>query len=127
METRILLVDDEDSLRALMRRYLERLGYQVDACATAAEAWESFRARGGQYVLAIVDLVLPDTRGEDLVRGLAGQNGALPFIVCSGAAEAPEGLSPLANCRFLQKPFVPHTLAATVNAALAGQTPAAQA
>ncbi len=46
---RILLVDDEAPLLDLLRRYLERLGYQVDSCLTPADALARFEADPARY------------------------------------------------------------------------------
>lgn len=112
---RILAVDDETVLAALLERYLARLGYEVETCSSAAEALE--RARDRKFLIVVADRTLPDMAGEELLRRLCEAEPELRAILLSGY---PFDLSSLpASCRervrFLQKPFPPEALAALVS------------
>lgn len=118
---RILLVDDERPLLLLMRKYLERIGYQVDISERAVQAWELFRSRETDYHLVIVDLTLPDMPGEALLERMMDRRPDLRAVICSGAlpASTPD-TGRTAQIRYLQKPFLPRMLAEMVAEALAG-------
>src|ERR1700756_5248154 len=64
---RLLLVEDEPALATLLKSYLERLGYQVDACAQADAALALLDAHPEDYALLITDLSLPDMSGDELL------------------------------------------------------------
>lgn len=78
---RILIVDDEEPIRKLLLAFLTRRGYTVEAAATLAEARAALAEKG--FNLAIVDLLLPDGDGMDLVRYLH-DTCHTPAIVMTG-------------------------------------------
>ncbi|MEV6491138.1 ATP-binding protein [Actinoplanes sp. NPDC051633] len=83
----ILLVEDDDGLRALTERILSRSGYTALPAATAAEARELSRRVDGIDLL-LSDVVMPDTHGPDLARELRLDRPYLPVIFMSGYAES---------------------------------------
>jgi CheY-like chemotaxis protein len=109
---RILIVDDDAALLKVMDVYLSRLGYRVDACRNAADAWALVEASPSLYAGALVDLNMPGMRGEELARRILNSNASIRLVVMSGC---PEGLSggEMGGDRvgFLHKPFAPHELA----------------
>src|ERR1700675_859756 len=100
---RILLVDDEAPLLDLLKRYLERLGYEVDACLTPAEALKSFAADPSRYSLVLTDLTLPGMSGDAMVAHMRAIAPHLRVIISSGYPYEPKGK----RTGFLQKPFLP--------------------
>ncbi len=102
---RILVVDDEESLQALLRRFLERQGHVVGTASNAAEALAAFAQDA--YDLAVVDLSLPDQPGDELAVKLAAGHAGLRLILFSGHPFQIESLPPalLPRARFLAKPF----------------------
>jgi CheY-like chemotaxis protein len=113
---RLLLVDDEEALSQLLKKYLERLGYEVDACAHAEAALELLGADPGRYALLFTDLTLPGMSGEELVRRSRAYAPSIKAIISSGYPYEPRD----ANVGFLQKPFIPKMLAAAIEEALGG-------
>ncbi|MCX6621643.1 MAG: response regulator [Acidobacteria bacterium] len=109
---RILLVEDEVPLLTLLARYLNRAGHEVQACATAAEAWACFEAAPEAFAVVVADLTLPDGSGDGLIRRMLETNGLLWVVVCSGYPFDVESLGMADPCRgtFLQKPFLPRAL-----------------
>ena len=81
---RILIVDDETEIAATYRRYLIRLGYQVEAYTAPLVALERFRANPSHYDLLISDILMPDMDGGDLARAMRGLRDDLPVIFCTG-------------------------------------------
>ena len=111
---RLLLVEDEPALAGLLKKYLERLGYQVDACAQADEALALLDAHPEDYALLITDLSLPDMSGDELMRQSRLRAPHLRAIIASGYPYEPR----VAGVEFLQKPFLPNLLAQAVERAL---------
>jgi DNA-binding NtrC family response regulator len=107
---RLLLVDDEAALADLLKRYLERLGYQVDACLHPETALALLDSGLARYELLITDLTLPLMNGEELVIKAREKVPHLRAIISSGYPYQPD----TAGVEFLQKPFVPKMLAEAV-------------
>ena len=84
---RILLVEDELSLRQVTQRALAGQGYAVEACSTAAEAAETFHRADPPFDLVLSDVALPDGRGTDLVLGFLRKQPDLPAILVTGYAD----------------------------------------
>ncbi|MGH7173351.1 MAG: response regulator, partial [Gemmataceae bacterium] len=75
----ILLVDDDEVLRQVLRRVLTRHGYAVMEAGSVAEALQ--RAREQLPALALIDLRLPDGDGVEVAQQLAEQFGRFPLIL----------------------------------------------
>lgn len=101
---RILLVEDDPTLLALLRRYLERREYEIAASLSAEEALEIFDIE--RDALVIADLTLPGMSGEELLIQLRKKKPGLAGILTSGYPYKPQ----IAEVRFLQKPFLPQAL-----------------
>ncbi len=115
---RILVVDDDSSLRNLLQGYLVRRGYDVTVCTSAEEALRLVAFQ--EFSLLVADLTLPRISGEELVRRACQTDPRLRAIVLSGY---PFDLSVLpehcrARVRFLQKPFLPEELSSSIRALL---------
>ena len=108
MPGRVLLVDDEPGLLAILKRYLARLGYEVEEFASAAEAWERVES-GAVFQLAVIDLTMPGMGGEELARRMLARDERIGVIVYSGYPFDPGVLGKRAA--FLHKPFSPDELA----------------
>lgn len=113
----ILLVEDEESLRVLVRNVLTRLGYRVLEATTGHAALDLWREHQTEIRLLLTDLVMPDgLTGKQLAAELLQQNPKLPVIYCSGYSREIAGSDiPLQEgVNFLSKPFQAGKLAATV-------------
>ena len=110
---RILLVDDEAPLLDLLKRYLERLGYAVDACLTPADALRCFETTG-PYSLVLTDLTLPGMSGDEMIAQMRVKEPKLRAIIASGYPYQPKGK----RTGFLQKPFLPKMLAELIETML---------
>ena len=82
MEADILLVDDDEDLLLLFQRILEGRGYRVEAVTTGRKALGL--CKSSRFQLAIVDIKLPDIRGNELVRQLRELDGEMAFILITG-------------------------------------------
>jgi DNA-binding NtrC family response regulator len=111
---RLLIIDDEPNLLDLLRRYLGRLGYEVETCGDSADALALFQAGPEHFSMVITDLSLPSFSGEELIERMRQLRPGLPAIITSGYPYQPR-----AGVGFLQKPFLPQMLAEAVEKALA--------
>lgn len=114
----LLIVDDEPMLLELLRRYLGRLGYEVETCGDAQAALALFQAQPDRFSMVITDLSLPSLNGEELVDRMRQLRPGLPAIITSGYPHVPRA----AGVGFVQKPFLPQMLAEAVEKALKGST-----
>lgn len=83
---RILIVDDEQIVRELLRTVLEHDGHTVDEVADGQEAVEANATC--VYDIAIVDLIMPRKNGLDTVLELRAERPELRFVVMTGALPA---------------------------------------
>jgi CheY-like chemotaxis protein len=81
---RILLVEDEVLVRMVATDQLEDLGYRVETAGSATEAMNKIKLMEGDIALAIVDIGLPDIKGDVLVSELRARHPTLPIVVASG-------------------------------------------
>ena len=116
---RILVVEDEDMVRAVAERALVRQGYVVETASDGEEALELF-ADGKRYDLVVSDVVMPNMDGPTMARQLRSQFGDIRLLFMSGYAEEQlrETIS-LDNVSFLPKPFSVQQIAEAVHDALA--------
>jgi len=118
----VLLVEDENSLRALAERILQRLGYSVLSAATPHEALELSAAHDGEIALLVTDVVMPQMNGRDLATVLQTERPGLRCLYMSGYTAnvvvhrgvVDEGT------HFIQKPFTVEELAVKVRDAIEG-------
>jgi DNA-binding response OmpR family regulator len=79
---RILLIDDEEGLRAMLRLSLEKMGYAVMEARDGAEAVALFKA--GPFDLVLTDLMMPEKEGLETIRELRKGHPDLKIIAMSG-------------------------------------------
>ncbi len=103
---RVLLVEDDDTLRRLVGAILRRHGHDV-VDAPSVEVALAAAARESRFDLLVSDVALGDGRGDELARRLRAAHPALAILLTSGSADASvlEGLA--APAAFLAKPFKP--------------------
>jgi PAS domain S-box-containing protein len=108
----LLVVEDEDAVRLLTRRILERAGYQVFDAPNPQEAEALFEQHKSLITLLVTDVVLPGSSGPQLFARLARQRPDLRVLYVSGYTDetiAHNGeLDP--GVEFLQKPFAADAL-----------------
>jgi CheY-like chemotaxis protein len=103
----ILVVDDQENVRALIRRQLSDFGYTVLEAGDGAEALHLVRRRNGAVDLILCDLVMPQMNGTELAGRIGGEFPGVPIILMS--AFAPAGVARVGVSEsivpVLQKPF----------------------
>lgn len=116
----VLVVDDQESVRALLRRELSDAGHTVLEAADGAEALHLVRRRNGGVDLILSDVVMPHMNGTELATIVGTEFPEIPVILMS--AFAPAGVARVglgeSIVPVLQKPFDPDQLSELVQVAL---------
>lgn len=111
---RALLVEDEALVALIAEEALAGIGFSVEAASTGEEALAAFGR--SQPDVAVIDIGLPDMRGDDLARRLRAEAADLPIIMASGydAAEVAAGFGEDARLAVVSKPYTEADLAQAV-------------
>ena len=114
----ILVVDDDERLRGLLRRYLTDNGFRITLAADAAEA--RLKLKSLQYDLAIVDVMMPGENGFELTASLKAER-RVPVLLLTAMAEAENRIHGLEQGAedYLVKPFEPRELVLRIRNILA--------
>ncbi|MEO6397071.1 MAG: PAS domain S-box protein, partial [Tepidiformaceae bacterium] len=104
---RVLVVDDEESVRRVSQSMLQRLGYEVIACRDGDEALAAVALYSNPYTVLLLDMLIPGSGGSDVLRRLRAVGTDCPVVLMSGYSEeeALHGLPEGTQAAFLQKPF----------------------
>ncbi len=116
LEPRILILDDEAEMRALLQRYLSSQGFSVEI-ATSAQQLDTFLARK-HYNVLVLDLMMPGEDGLSICRRLRAAGETVPIMMLTAKGDPIDriiGLEMGAD-DYLPKPFEPRELAARLNA-----------
>lgn len=111
----LLVVDDEEMVRDVLKSYLEREGYDILTAATAEEADGILADRYPDLI--VLDVMLPGGSGLDILKGIAGR---VPVILLTARTEEAErilGLE-LGADDYVTKPFSPREMVARVKSVL---------
>jgi CheY-like chemotaxis protein len=117
----ILVVEDDDQVRAFIRTLLKQDGYEVIEAATGAEGLALARARGDAIDLLICDMLLPELSGYDLAEQVRAQFPNMALLLMTGYVEGDivqRSIGEL-GAAFLDKPFQPAVLRHKVREAIA--------
>jgi PAS domain S-box-containing protein len=110
----VLVVEDEDGVREVVGRMVERLGFQVLTAEDGLAALELLSRHDGSVSAVLLDLSMPRMGGQETLHHLHERRPEIPVIVMSGytehevAAKLMDGTSGAVG--FLQKPFLPEDL-----------------
>jgi PAS domain S-box-containing protein len=119
----ILLVEDEEAVRALAKKILERQGYHVFEARHGADALRVAEQLDGRIDLVVTDVVMPQMNGRELAERLAAVRPGVAVLFMSGYTDDEiirRGLLD-PDMAFLQKPFTAHALARAVRDMLDGR------
>lgn len=117
--TKVLLAEDDEAVRRVSLRVLERAGFEVVACQDGQDAIERLEA-GERFALLLTDVVMPRVSGRELANRAADLDARMPVLFMSGYTEdiisSHDVLS--GDVTLLRKPFNADDLLAHVNRAL---------
>jgi two-component system cell cycle sensor histidine kinase/response regulator CckA len=121
----ILLVEDEDAVRGIIRRVLESQGYTVLDARNGNDALQICQRHQSPIHLLVADVVMPKMSGRELAQLIVGLRPAIKVLYLSGYTDDAvfrHGVLE-SGLMFLQKPFTPLILAEKVRNALDQQCP----
>jgi DNA-binding response OmpR family regulator len=123
-KTKILIVDDESSVREVAQRYLEREGFNVATAATGIEGWQAIESGKEKPDLVVLDVMLPGLDGFDILRRVRATSD-LPIIMLSARTEEHDRVTGLERGAddYVPKPFSPRELVSRVKAVLRRSQP----
>jgi len=121
----VLLVEDQADVRGLAAAVLREAGYRVIEAASGAEAIASLERDEGPIDLLLTDVVMPGMGGLALAERLRGMRPGMKVLYVSGHPSSLLALRDAleAGSKYLQKPFTPEELAATVREAMSLSPP----
>ena len=119
----ILIVDDEPQVRNIVATYLERDGFTVRTAADGRQALDAIRERRPDAL--VLDLMLPEVNGLQVLQQLRAGGDNVPVIVLSARGREPERVAglELGADDYLAKPASPREIAARVRAVLRRSRP----
>jgi PAS domain S-box-containing protein len=119
----VLVIDDEDEVRAVARKLLEAVGFTVLTAVDGADGVDTFRSFHEQVSAVLLDLTMPPPDGRATLRGLRAVRADVPVVVCTGYGRA-EAVASLGNddppAGVLRKPFTADELHAAVLSVVGG-------
>ncbi|WP_421790719.1 response regulator [Hyphobacterium sp.] len=123
-ETHILVVDDDDRIRDLLKRFLEQRSFRVSVAEDAAKAQGKMRSM--EFDLIVLDVMMPGMDGFELTQAVR-ETRETPILLLTARGEAEDrikGLS-LGADDYLAKPFEPEELVLRINSILRRMRPSA--
>ena len=128
MGRKILIVDDDQKTRTLLKTYLEKQQYEVALSHNGESFLVEFTRQGAQFSLVILDVMLPDTDGFALCRAVRARSN-VPIIMLTASSDETDrivGLE-LGADDYIAKPYSPRELLARIKAILRRSAPEAAA
>lgn len=124
-QSRVLVVDDEPAIRALVAKIVERAGHPVDTARDGAEAIEKIEQT--QYAVIVLDLMMPNVDGYGLISHLKTRPGVKPavIVISAGDSGALRRLDGAMVHSILRKPFDIDVLGDLITAAVKASEEAA--
>lgn len=118
---KLLIVEDDESVRTLAARALERAGHMIDIAADGAQGLALIRAARGGYDLVVSDIRMPEMDGIQMAKAAASLFPAMKILLMTGYADQRERAEELngVTVDVVQKPFTLAEIRARVEQALA--------
>jgi DNA-binding NtrC family response regulator len=117
----VLVIDDDEDFRTLIRAMLNRVGHHVEEASDGAEGLRAFGKNPPDIVLT--DISMPGIDGHEVINALKAANKSVPVIAISGGSSVPKDelllkASQLGAAEIIMKPFEFEQLAGAVSRAL---------
>ena len=116
----ILVVDDEDRMRKLIKDFLTNKGYHILEAEDGEKALEIYQQNQSKIMLILLDVMMPKLDGWSVLRQIRQSNKELPIIMLTARGEEQDELFgfELGVDEYISKPFSPKSLVARVEAIL---------
>ena len=100
---KVLIVEDDETIKALLTRFFESIGASVTSFGDAREVESALRETSPPFDVLVMDIDLPYKTGIECIKEIRGQGLQTPCVLITGGlSEKPAGLD---NLGFLRKPF----------------------
>ena len=121
----LLVIDDDERLRALLQKYLSSNGFRVSAAGNAADARALMKSMA--FDLLVLDVMMPGESGFDFAQSVRGSS-AIPILMLTAKSETEDRISGLERGAddYLTKPFEPRELLLRISALLRRAAPPAR-
>ncbi|HEV2179458.1 MAG TPA: response regulator, partial [Gemmatimonadaceae bacterium] len=118
----VLVVEDDDGIRAVIKRILERAGHRVIEATNGADALRICETSGDTIDLVLSDIAMPEMQGPDLARRIRERHPDMAMLLMSGYAESATQQDGILaeGVEFLGKPFSPDALTRKIRHILDG-------
>lgn len=118
---RILIIDDENNIRTMLRLALAHVGHAAETAADGFEGLERFGPDGAGWDLVLLDQRMPGMEGLEVLREMRRRNPSILVLLITafGTIDLADEAMQAGATNFLRKPFTVETLRAAVQAALA--------
>ncbi|MCH4019834.1 MAG: response regulator transcription factor [Erysipelotrichaceae bacterium] len=125
--TRILIVDDEEKIRNMIRKYAEYEGFQTDEAKDGLEAVQ--KCEKNNYDLCVMDIMMPNLDGFSAVKEIKKTHPRMPFIMLSALGEEYDKIHgfDIGVDDYVVKPFSSKELMMRIHAILKRVSPATEA
>lgn len=125
--TRILIVDDEEKIRNMIRKYAEYEGFQTDEAKDGLEAVQ--KCEKNKYDLCVMDIMMPNLDGFSAVKEIKKTHPRMPFIMLSALGEEYDKIHgfDIGVDDYVVKPFSSKELMMRIHAILKRVSPATEA
>jgi DNA-binding NtrC family response regulator len=117
-QPKLLIVDDDPAMREFLTDFCAINGFPVDIASSGERALDIVGG-GKSHCLAIIDFLMPEMNGVDLLKELKKINPDLPVIAMSAMGSVETAFMDAGAYLFLQKPFDPYCLEKEVEAVIA--------
>ncbi len=121
MSAHLLIVEDDSEMRDLLRKVLEKEGYQISVAGDGREATASLSRHS--FDLVVTDMLMPDDGGLELLRAIRESHPTLPVIIITAFGDwgSYSRALELGAAAFISKPLKMAELTAAIQTALAGR------
>jgi CheY-like chemotaxis protein len=107
----VLIIDDDDAIRALSQWVIQRAGYPVLTARDGPEGLECFQREADRIGLVLLDLTMPRMSGAEVISGLMELRANVPVVLITGYGEdSVRDEEKVGISGVLQKPFTPEDL-----------------
>ena len=115
---KILVVEDEDTIREFVVINLQRAGYEVTDVPNGEEALKVFEERSGDFDVALLDIMMPGINGFEVCKEIRKKSSSIGIILLSAKSQEMDKVSGLMMGAddYVTKPFSPSELVARVDA-----------
>ena len=115
---KILVLEDEAAIREFIVINLKRAGYDVTEAANGEQALELFAKEGGQFDLAVLDIMMPGIDGLTVCKEIRKKNSTIGIIMLTAKTQEMDKVSGLmlGADDYVTKPFSPSELVARIDA-----------